>query len=43
MPNPTEFGVVEFDKDHNVLSIEEKPENLNLIMQYPDFIITIIA
>ena len=25
--NPKEFGVVEFDKDFNVLSIEEKPEN----------------
>ncbi|MBR5451490.1 MAG: glucose-1-phosphate thymidylyltransferase RfbA [Clostridia bacterium] len=24
--NPTEFGVVEFDKDWNVLSIEEKPK-----------------
>ena len=24
--NPTEFGVVEFDKDWNVLSIEEKPQ-----------------
>lgn len=24
--NPKEFGVVEFDKDFNVLSIEEKPE-----------------
>jgi glucose-1-phosphate thymidylyltransferase len=23
--NPTEFGVVEFDKDNNVVSIEEKP------------------
>lgn len=25
--NPKDFGVVEFDKDHKVLSIEEKPEN----------------
>ena len=25
--NPKEFGVVEFDKDNNVISIEEKPEN----------------
>ncbi len=25
--NPTEFGVVEFDDDMNVVSIEEKPEN----------------
>lgn len=25
--NPTEFGVVEFDEDNNVVSIEEKPEN----------------
>lgn len=25
--NPTEFGVVEFDKNNNVVSIEEKPEN----------------
>lgn len=25
VPNPTEFGVVEFDGDWNVLSIEEKP------------------
>lgn len=25
--NPREFGVVEFDKDHRVISLEEKPEN----------------
>jgi glucose-1-phosphate thymidylyltransferase len=25
--NPTEFGVVEFDKNNNVVSIEEKPHN----------------
>ena len=25
--NPTAFGVVEFDKEHKVVSIEEKPEN----------------
>lgn len=27
VPNPVEFGVVEFDEDYNVLSIEEKPIN----------------
>lgn len=26
VPNPQEFGVVEFDKDLNVISLEEKPE-----------------
>ena len=27
MANPSEFGVVEFDRNNNVISIEEKPEN----------------
>lgn len=27
VPNPTEFGVVEFDRNWNVLSLEEKPQN----------------
>lgn len=27
VPDPREFGVVEFDKDYNVISLEEKPEN----------------
>ena len=27
VPNPSSFGIVEFDKSGNVISIEEKPEN----------------
>lgn len=27
VPNPKEFGVVEFDKDGKVISLEEKPQN----------------
>ncbi len=27
VPNPEAFGIVEFDKDGNVLSVEEKPEH----------------
>ena len=27
MSNPKDFGVVDFDSDGNVLSIEEKPQN----------------
>lgn len=27
VPDPERFGVIEFDKDRNVLSIEEKPKN----------------
>lgn len=27
VPNPQEYGIVEFDKEGNVISLEEKPEN----------------
>jgi glucose-1-phosphate thymidylyltransferase len=27
IPDPSEFGVVEFDKNYNVISLEEKPKN----------------
>ena len=27
VPNPQDYGIVEFDKDWNVLSVEEKPQN----------------
>ena len=27
VPDPERFGIVEFDQDHNVISLEEKPKN----------------
>ena len=30
--DPENYGVAEFDKDNNVISIEEKPTSLNLIL-----------
>jgi glucose-1-phosphate thymidylyltransferase len=32
--DPERYGVVEFDPDFNVLSIEEKPTAPNQIMRY---------
>lgn len=33
--NPSDFGVVEFDKDYNVVSLEEKPNNPKSIYAIP--------
>ena len=35
--DPKRYGVVEFDKNYNAISIEEKPEKPNLIMPFLDF------
>lgn len=36
--NPESFGVVEFDEEWNVLSVEENLNTLNLIILFQDFI-----
>ena len=41
--DPERYGVVEFDDDNNVLSIEEKPKFQNQIMQFRDYIFTIMT
>lgn len=41
--NPKDFGVVEFDKDNNVISIEENLKSQNQIMQFQVYISMIIV
>ena len=40
--NPKEFGVVEFDENRNVISIEESLRNQSQILLFPDCIFLII-
>ena len=36
--DPERFGIMELDSQNNVISVEEKPKNQNLIMQLLDYI-----
>lgn len=40
---PQRFGIVEFNKDGKVISVEENPRTPNQIIALPDFISMIIA
>ena len=40
--DPERYGIVEFDENNNVISIEEKPKNRNHLMQFQDYISMII-